>query len=143
VDTLIGRIHGEFATPNWVPIHYMFRGLPESEVVALYRAADALLVTPVRDGMNLVAKEFIGQPQRRGRRAGAERVRGRGVRAGGGRAVNPFDVAHMADSYDRALRMGRQERRTRMRALRRRVFSYDVHHWAHASSIGWPPRTGG
>jgi trehalose-6-phosphate synthase len=59
VDTLIGRIHGQFATPSWVPVHYIYRGLPVDEVVALYRAADAMLVTPLRDGMNLVAKEFV------------------------------------------------------------------------------------
>src|SRR6266702_2459490 len=59
VDALVGRIHGEFATPDWSPIHYLYRGLSQAEIVALYRATDAVLVTPLRDGMNLVAKEFV------------------------------------------------------------------------------------
>ena len=59
VDALIGRIHGRFGSPRWAPVHYVYRNLSEQHVVALYRAADALLVTPLRDGMNLVAKEFV------------------------------------------------------------------------------------
>src|SRR5207249_6842534 len=59
VDELVGRLNGAFATPHWVPVHYIYRGLSEREVVALYRATDVMLVTPLRDGMNLVAKEFV------------------------------------------------------------------------------------
>ena len=59
VDGLVGRINGAFGTPRWVPVHYVYRGLSEPELVALYRAADVMLVTPLRDGMNLVAKEFV------------------------------------------------------------------------------------
>src|SRR5687767_7355033 len=59
VDGLVGRINGDFGTPRWVPVHYIYRGLSEPELVALYRAADVMLVTPLRDGMNLVAKEFV------------------------------------------------------------------------------------
>jgi trehalose 6-phosphate synthase/phosphatase len=56
VEGLVGRINGDFGTPRWVPVHYIFRSLSEQELVALYRAADVMLVTPLRDGMNLVAK---------------------------------------------------------------------------------------
>jgi len=59
VDGLVGRINGVFGTPHWVPVHYIYRGISESELVALYRAADVMVVTPLRDGMNLVAKEFV------------------------------------------------------------------------------------
>src|SRR5207237_6792317 len=59
VDGLVGRIDGAFGTSRWVPVHYIFRALSEADLVALYRAADVMLVTPLRDGMNLVAKEFI------------------------------------------------------------------------------------
>src|SRR5690606_24916984 len=57
-EALIGRIHGAFATPDWVPVHWMYRSVAYEELLALYRAADVMLVTPLRDGMNLVAKEF-------------------------------------------------------------------------------------
>jgi trehalose 6-phosphate synthase/phosphatase len=132
VDTLIGRIHGQFATPSWVPVHYLYRGLPLDEVVALYRAADVMLVTPIRDGMNLVAKEFVASRTDEdgvlvlSEMAGASNELAEAVH------VNPYDVPGSADAYHRALTMPEDERHTRMRALRRRVFSYDVQRWAQA-----------
>jgi trehalose 6-phosphate synthase/phosphatase len=130
VDGLVGRINGDFATPSWVPVHYIFRGLSDRELVALYRAADVMLVTPLRDGMNLVAKEFV-----------ASRTDGDGVLvlsefAGASWElpeaiqVNPYDVEGTAESCYRALMMGAEERRTRLEPLRARVQTYDVHRWA-------------
>ena len=130
VDGLVGRINGDFGTPRWVPVHYIFRSLTEQELVALYRAADVMLVTPLRDGMNLVAKEFI-----------ASRTDGDGVLvlsefAGASWElpeaiqVNPYDVDGMAESAYRALMMEPEERRTRLAPLRARVEAYDVHRWA-------------
>jgi trehalose 6-phosphate synthase/phosphatase len=128
-DELIGRIHGVFATPRWVPVHWMYRSFSREQVVALYRAADVMLVTPIRDGMNLVAKEFV-----------ASRTDGDGVlvlsELAGASAelaealhVNPFDVEATAESFHRALTLPESERRRRMAALRRRVLQYDVHRW--------------
>jgi trehalose 6-phosphate synthase/phosphatase len=130
VDGLVGRINGDFATPRWVPVHYIFRSLSERELVALYRAADVMLVTPLRDGMNLVAKEFV-----------ASRTDGDGVLvlsefAGASWElpeavqVNPYDVEGTAESCYRALIMGADERKNRLRPLRARVETYDVHRWA-------------
>jgi trehalose 6-phosphate synthase/phosphatase len=130
VDGLVGRINGAFGTPRWVPVHYIYRGLSEPELVALYRAADVMLVTPLRDGMNLVAKEFV-----------ASRIDGDGVLilsefAGASWElpeaiqVNPYDVEATAESYYRALTMATEERRARLAPLRARVEAYDVHRWA-------------
>lgn len=130
VDGLVGRINGDFGTPRWVPVHYIYRGLAEPELVALYRAADVMLVTPLRDGMNLVAKEFV-----------ASRTDGDGVLvlsefAGASWElpeaiqVNPYDIEGTAESYYRALLMGPDERRNRLGPLRARVQAYDVHRWA-------------
>jgi trehalose 6-phosphate synthase/phosphatase len=132
VDELVGRINGVFGTPRWVPVHYVYRGLSERELVALYRAADVMVVTPLRDGMNLVAKEFI-----------ASRTDGDGVLvlsefAGASWElpeaiqVNPYDVEATAESYYRALSMGEEERRIRLAPLRARIQTYDVHRWAAA-----------
>ncbi|HEU4697701.1 MAG TPA: bifunctional alpha,alpha-trehalose-phosphate synthase (UDP-forming)/trehalose-phosphatase [Gemmatimonadales bacterium] len=129
VDALMGRIQGAFATPRWSPIHYIYRSLADTDVAALYRAADALLCTPIRDGMNLVAKEFV-----------ATRTDGDGVLllsefAGAASEmaeaihVNPYDVERTAAGIYEALRMPAEERRTRMAALRKRVERYDVHWW--------------
>jgi trehalose 6-phosphate synthase/phosphatase len=130
VDALVGRIHGEFATPNWAPIHYLYRGISQAEIVALYRAADAVLVTPLRDGMNLVAKEFV-----------AARCDGDGVLVlsefAGAAAemteallVNPYDVKRTAEVFHQALTLPEEERRTRLALLRERVMTRDVHAWA-------------
>jgi trehalose 6-phosphate synthase/phosphatase len=132
VDTIIGRIHGAFATPSWVPINYIYRGLPADEIVTLYRAADVMLVTPLRDGMNLVAKEFVASRSDEdgvlllSEFAGADTELAEAVH------VNPFDTIGMAEAYHRAVVMPKDERAARMRALRRRVMRFDVHRWAGA-----------
>jgi trehalose 6-phosphate synthase/phosphatase len=129
VDGLVGRINGAFGTPKWVPVHYIFRGLSAEDLVALYRAADVMLVTPLRDGMNLVAKEFI-----------ASRADGDGVLvlsefAGASwelpeaLQVNPYDTDGAAEVFYRALSMEPEERRARLAPLRQRVATFDVHRW--------------
>ncbi len=130
VEGLVGRINGRFSTPRWTPIHYMFRAIDRPNLVALYRAADVMLVTPIRDGMNLVAKEFV-----------AARVDGDGVLVlsefAGASAdlpeavpVNPYEVGDLAARMAEALAMPEVERRERMAALRIRVGRYDNDWWA-------------
>ncbi len=132
VDTLIGRIHGQFATASWVPVHYLYRGLPMDEVVALYRAADVMLVTPIRDGMNLVAKEFVACRTDEDGVLVLSEMAGAASELAEAVHVNPYDVPGSAEAYHRALTMPEDERHTRMRALRTRVFTYDVQRWAQA-----------
>ncbi len=132
VDRLVGRINGRFGSPDWAPLHYIYRQLSDPEVVALYRAADAMLVTPLRDGMNLVAKEFVASRSDGdgvlvlSEFAGAASELGEAVR------VNPYDVARTAQAIHRALTMGEPERRARMATLRERVMTYDVYRWAQS-----------
>jgi trehalose 6-phosphate synthase/phosphatase len=141
VDALVGRIHGEFATATWSPIHYLYRGLTACDVIALYRAADAVLVTPLRDGMNLVAKEFVAsRPDGDGvlvlsEFAGAASELSEAVR------VNPYDIEGTAEALHQALTMPEEERRTRMAVLRERVMGHDVHRWA-SSFLGQLERSG-
>ncbi len=132
VDALVGRIHGEFATAGWSPIHYLYRGLPQEAVIALYRAADVMLVTPLRDGMNLVAKEFVAaRPDGDGvlllsEFAGAASELSEAMR------TNPYDIEGTAEIMHRALTMPEEERRMRMAVLRGRVMQHDVHGWARS-----------
>jgi len=130
IEELIGRINGAYGTLNSVPIHYLYQSVPAERLVALYRAADVMLVTPIRDGMNLVAKEYV-----------ASRIDDDGVLvlsefAGAAEElqeaviVNAYDVEALADGIRRALAMDPGERGARMRAMRRRVSAYDVHRWA-------------
>ena len=112
-----------------MPVHYIFRGLSAEDLVAIYRAADVMLVTPLRDGMNLVAKEFV-----------ASRTDGDGVLvlsefAGASwelpeaLQVNPYDIEGTAEVIFRALMMEPEERRARLAPLRERVATFDVHRW--------------
>jgi trehalose 6-phosphate synthase/phosphatase len=128
-DELIGRIHGAFATPQWVPVHWMYRALSRDELVALYRAADVMLVTPVRDGMNLVAKEFVASRVDEDGVLVLSEFAGAASELAEAIHVNPFDVEGTAAAFHRALELPEDERRSRMRALRRRVLGADVHDW--------------
>jgi len=131
VESLVGRINGEFATPSWAPIHYLHRAVSPTTLLALYRGADVMLVTPVRDGMNLVAKEFVAC---RGDEDGVlilSEFAGAADELRDARIVNPYDVDGVADAIHDALRMTKDERVARMRRLRAQVFEHDVHRWAH------------
>jgi trehalose 6-phosphate synthase/phosphatase len=131
VEEMIGRINGTYGTLTAVPIHYLYQSVAADQLVALYRAADVMLVTPLRDGMNLVAKEYV-----------ASQVDDEGVLvlsefAGAAEelqealTVNAYDVEALAAAMRQALAMRSEERRTRMHAMRRRVTAYDVHRWAN------------
>jgi len=130
VESLVGRINGEFATPSWTPIQYLYRSVPMAWRIALYRAADIMLVTPVRDGMNLVAKEFVAC---RGDEDGVlilSEFAGAADELTDACIVNPYDVDGVAEAIHAGLSLPGIERRTRMRRLREKVFGHDVHAWA-------------
>lgn len=129
IDEVVGRVNGRFATSEWSPIHYLYRSLDHRKLAALYRDSDVALVTPLRDGMNLVAKEFVAcQVEDPGvlvlsRQAGAADSMREAL------LVNPYDVEGTAQALHRALDMPRAERQQRMTALRQREASHDVHAW--------------
>lgn len=129
VDALVGRINGQFGTPRWTPIHYVYRGIPPTMLAALYRSADVMLVTPLRDGMNLVAKEFVACRADENGVLVLSEFAGAADEMSDALIVNPYDVDGTADALHRALVMSREERRERMRALRAHVFERDVHRW--------------
>lgn len=132
VDELVGRINSLYGSVQNVPVHYLYRSFNERQLTALYRSADVMFVTPIRDGMNLVAKEFCAaRPDEDGvlvlsEFAGAADEMGEAV------LVNPYDVEGMADALETALQMPESERKTRMRALRTRVKDCDVHCWVNS-----------
>lgn len=134
VDETVGRINGQYSRLGWTPVSYQYRGLPKEELVAQYRAADVALVTPLRDGMNLVAKEYV-----------ACRIHDDGVLVLSeftgasedlGRdsvLVNPYNINDVANALDFALKMDPEEQRTRMRRLRTRVAMRDIDWWLDES----------
>lgn len=130
VEALVGRINGEFATPSWTPIHYIHRAVPPTTLVALYRAADVMLVTPVRDGMNLVAKEFVASRADEDGVLILSEFAGAADELRDAYIVNPYDVDGVAETLHGALNASGADRRAHMRHLRAQVFEHDVHRWA-------------
>jgi trehalose 6-phosphate synthase/phosphatase len=132
IDELVGRINSAHATASWVPIHHLYRSISQDEVCALYRAADVMLVTPVRDGMNLVAKEFVASRTDEDGVLLLSEFAGAATELGEAIHINPFDQDRLAAAIYNALVMPEGERTARMRAMRARVLTHDVHRWAHS-----------
>jgi trehalose 6-phosphate synthase/phosphatase len=132
VDAMVGRINGMFGTPAWTPVRYLYHGFAQAELVGLYRTADVMLVTPVRDGMNLVAKEFVAsRPDEDGVLLLSE-FTGAASELAEAMIVNPYDIDETTAALYRALTMSRDERRSRMQALRRRVTQHTLERWRRA-----------
>lgn len=131
IEQIIGRINGEFTAPgNWVPIHYVFRSLDHLDLSAYYRAAGIALVTPLKDGMNLVAKEYCAASIEEDCVLILSEFAGAAAQLrGGALLVNPYDIEGMADAIVRAVRMERPERLRRMRKMRRDTQRRDVFWW--------------
>jgi trehalose 6-phosphate synthase len=133
LDALSGRINGQFAHVDWVPIRYVNQGYPRDGLSGFYRAADVALVTPLRDGMNLVAKEYVASqdPDDPGvlilsRFAGAAHQLHEAL------LVNPYSKDEISDAIRKALDMPRAERIRRWEALIDNVRREDVLHWRRA-----------
>ncbi len=130
VDELVGRINGRFATLDHDPIQYISRSLLRERLVALFRAASVALVTPLRDGMNLVSKEFVASRVDEDGVLILSEFAGAAAELSGALLVNPYDLDGVATAIRHALSMPPAERRDRMRGLRARVAEYDVHRWS-------------
>jgi alpha,alpha-trehalose-phosphate synthase [UDP-forming] len=133
LELLVSRINGEFTRAGWVPIHYMHRNLGREELLAYYRAADIALITPLKDGMNLVAKEFCAaQTDERGVLVLSEFAGASSELRHGALLVNPNDFAGVAQAIHDACLMPIEEKRTRMRLLRDIVRDHNVQRWARS-----------
>jgi trehalose 6-phosphate synthase/phosphatase len=130
IDELVGRVNGRFATETWSPIRYLYRDLSPEQLAGLYRDADVALVTPLRDGMNLVAKEFIASQVGRPGVLVLSRLAGCAETMSEALLVNPCDIDGTAAALDHALSMPEAQRRERLDALRARERRLDVHAWA-------------
>ena len=129
-EMLISQINGQFGDPGWMPIHYIHRSVERPELIALYRAADIALITPIKDGMNLVSKEFCAsQVEQRGVLILSEFAGSAEQLNNGAILVNPYDFGAVAEALHLAFRMEPGERTQRMRKLRRRVRNANVFRW--------------
>jgi trehalose 6-phosphate synthase len=151
LDALSGRINGANAEMDWIPIRNVHRMHSRGELAGIYRATDVMLVTPLRDGMNLVAKEFVAaQNEDDPGVLVLSRFAGAAQQMRDALIVNPFSQEDVADAIKRALDMPRGERRRRWRALMEGVDTDDVVAWrdsfvscleeAHNMGFGVTPR---
>ena len=131
IEQLVGRINGAFARPGgWVPVWYEYRSLTRQELLAYYRAADIALITPLKDGMNLVAKEYCACSIEEDCVLILSEFAGAAEQlAGGALLVNPYDVEGVAEMIRTAHAMPEDERVARMRTMRRSIRRHDVFWW--------------
>jgi alpha,alpha-trehalose-phosphate synthase [UDP-forming] len=131
IEGLVSEINGSFAEPGWIPVQYLFRSVPRAELLAYYRAARVALVTPLKDGMNLVAKEYCAANiDENGVLILSEFAGAAAQLRRNALLVNPYDTEAVARTIHRALCMGADERRQRMHRLRYLIRRRDIYWWA-------------
>jgi trehalose 6-phosphate synthase len=130
IEGSVSEINGKFTQPGWIPIHYMFQSLERAELLAYYRAADIALVTPLKDGMNLVAKEYCAANiDKNGVLILSEFAGAATQLSRNALVVNPYDIEGVANAIYRAYDMSMSERKLRMQRLRKSVAKRDVFWW--------------
>ncbi|MGB8952266.1 MAG: bifunctional alpha,alpha-trehalose-phosphate synthase (UDP-forming)/trehalose-phosphatase [Candidatus Aminicenantales bacterium] len=132
VESLVGQINGRFGVPGWMPIQYMYRSLPFEKLLPLYLLADVALVTPLRDGMNLVAKEFVASKKDNPGVLVLSETAGAASELGEALLVNVNNKQDIAEALARALEMSGTEKSQAMEFMRKRLFEYDIFHWANS-----------
>lgn len=133
LETMAGRVNGEHALIDWTPIRYLRKPLPREVLAGLYRRADLCLVTPLADGMNLVAKEYVAAQD--GENPGVlvlSHFAGAAEQLEGALLVNPYDTAEMAQTIDKALTMSLHERRARWLSMMQVIRDTDIGWWTES-----------
>jgi len=129
IEEQVGSINGKFSTLSWQPVIYRYSHLNFTELCALYQAADVALVTPLRDGMNLVAKEFVASCADRQGVLILSQLAGAANELSEALLVNPLDEQEVANAIFQALHMPTEEQNYRLQMMQQRLLDYDVNHW--------------
>ncbi|MDT5223740.1 MAG: trehalose 6-phosphate synthase [Mycobacterium sp.] len=132
IERQVGHINGEYAEVGHAVVHYLHRPVPRDELIAYFVASDVMLVTPLRDGMNLVAKEYVACRSDLGGALVLSEFTGAAAELRQAYLVNPHDLEGVKDAIEAALNQSDEEGRRRMRALRRQVLAHDVDRWARS-----------
>jgi len=130
IEQTVSRINGQYASIDWTPVSYQFQNQPFNKLVALYTRADIALVTPVRDGMNLVAKEFIASKQSRPGVLILSELTGAVDELPEALTINPNDKYSVVKAIEEALVMPLDQQKNDLKAMQRRIERYDVRQWA-------------
>ncbi|HUX58168.1 MAG TPA: bifunctional alpha,alpha-trehalose-phosphate synthase (UDP-forming)/trehalose-phosphatase [Bacteroidales bacterium] len=130
IEATVGRINGKYGNLSWLPIIYQYKSIPFNELVALYNVSDVGLITPLRDGMNLVAKEYIAcQTDSFGMLVLSE-MAGAAVELNEAIIINPTDIDETSDAIDKALNMPEEEKKLKIRRMQKRLKRYNVFTWS-------------
>ena len=132
IDRLVGNINGRFGTPSWTPVNYIYRSRPFRKLISLYSAADIALVTPVRDGMNLVAKEYVAAKKDNNGVLILSGTAGAAEELAEALIVNVHNKNEVVNAIKKALTMPQKEKESRMETMRKRILEYDIKHWTHS-----------
>ena len=145
IEQAVGRINGTHSRVGHPVLHYLHQSLPREELVAFFAAADVMLVTPLRDGMNLVAKEYVASRHDEGGVLVLSEFAGAAIELRDAVLVNPHDTDGVKDALHTALTMEPAEAQRRMKAMRRQVLKYDVNRWARSflDELGLPAASDG
>lgn len=132
IERQVGHINGEYGEVGHPIVHYIHRPVPRDELIAFFVAADVMLVTPLRDGMNLVAKEYVACRSDLGGALVLSEFTGAAAELRQAYLVNPHDLEGVKDKIEAAVNQNPEEGKRRMRALRRQVLAHDVDRWARS-----------
>jgi trehalose 6-phosphate synthase len=140
IEQSVGRITGTYSSVGSPPVHYLHQSMPREDLAAFYLAADVMLVTPLRDGMNLVAKEYVACRHDDAGVLVLSEFTGAALELTSALLVNPHDIDGVKAAITRALDMPEAEARERMQALRKQVLEHDVNRWARSflDALGLP-----
>lgn len=130
IDEHIGNINGTFSQPGWIPIHYFYKSFSFHELTAFYHESDVALVTPLRDGMNLVAKEYVAAKAQKPGVLILSEMAGAAIELTDALLVNPNNIGEIAETLNRAMIMPAKEQMARLERMQSRLKKYDVVKWA-------------
>lgn len=131
IDEMIGSLNGLYSTLNWSPIYYFYRGFPFEELMALYHIANFALVTPVRDGMNLVAKEYVAVKRDEPGMLILSEMAGAAAELREAIIINPNNIDEIEEALLEALKMPEEEKKMRMEKMRKTLSKQTVNKWAY------------
>lgn len=130
IDKMVGSINGRFSTLDWIPVYYFYRPFQFEELIALYHNSDIALVTPLRDGMNLVAKEYVATKNENAGILILSEMAGASIELSDAIIVNPTDLKEMEEAMIQALEMPLEEQKERMRSMQQIISLQNINQWA-------------
>ena len=131
IDEAIGAINGKYSSINWTPLYYFYHSFDFNELIAMYNIADIALITPLRDGMNLVAKEYVAVKRDKPGVLILSEMAGAAIELNDSLIINPNDTDMIADSICEALEMEEEEQLTRLQNMQRKIAKHTVNYWAN------------